>query len=130
MERLIYTSVARPDIGPEEIDSIVQSSALANPLRSVTGFLIFDHGCFFQYLEGPTNELDALLVKIKRDRRHSGVKVRARSAARSPLFARWRMQRVRIGGEVEKDLLARFTAEHETLEFARLLRRFPKEKPD
>ena len=46
MERLVYRSIAAPDLESAAIFEIVETSARKNPSREITGFLIHDEGRF------------------------------------------------------------------------------------
>jgi len=45
--------------------------AHAQASRDITGCLLFHHGQFIQILEGDKSTVDDLIVKIKKDHRHS-----------------------------------------------------------
>lgn len=55
------------------IDSIMEASARNNPKLGLTGALIIDHGWFIQVLEGPRSAVSAMLARIGRDPRHTGM---------------------------------------------------------
>ena len=57
----------------EEIDNIVDIACEKNPLHDITGIVCFAENdqqkLCFQYLEGPSDKLDRLLINISEDRR-------------------------------------------------------------
>jgi hypothetical protein len=57
----------------DELDRIFIRSRAANTGAGVTGLLLFHEGSFLQLLEGPAAALASLMLRIRRDRRHSGL---------------------------------------------------------
>ena len=94
MERLVYRSIAAPDLESAAIFEIVETSARKNPSREITGFLIHDEGRFLQLVEGPSESLDDLLVDLGNDPRHSSIEVLERAEASQRFFPNWRMKRL------------------------------------
>ena len=70
---IIYISTAHIGLTSEDIDSILENSRVRNSKINITGMLLYCNGTFMQYLEGPTESLDALYSKIELDERHHGV---------------------------------------------------------
>ncbi|WP_394730253.1 BLUF domain-containing protein [Altererythrobacter sp. GH1-8] len=101
MEQLIYSSIASPDLSGGDIFEIVSKAAVKNRDLEVTGMLAVAKGRFFQALEGPGGELDALMARIERDRRHHSLTVLSRRKSGARLFPRWSMQRFDIDDEEE-----------------------------
>lgn len=94
MERLTYRSVAAPDLESSDVFEIVEASARKNPAREITGFLIYHEGRFFQFIEGPSESLSALLSKLESDTRHHSLEVVERGLATQRWFPDWAMKRV------------------------------------
>lgn len=73
MHRLVYFSNADLDLNLSAIEGMVEKSAHRNrPLR-ISGALLYNGLNFLQILEGPSQALTPLYLKIRRDSRHSGV---------------------------------------------------------
>jgi len=73
MKRVRYiSSFARP-LNEKDIDEIVASSQRNNPTRNITGMLVATGDLFYQLLEGPEKEIDALYDRIAKDPRHNRV---------------------------------------------------------
>ena len=70
---IMYISTAHIGLTSEDIDSILENSRVRNSKINKTGMLLYCNGTFMQYLEGPTESLDALYSKIELDERHHGV---------------------------------------------------------
>lgn len=101
MDQLIYSSIASPDVSGGDIFEIVSKAATKNRDREVTGMLAVAKGHFFQALEGPAEEIDALMAKIERDQRHHSLTVLSRRETIARLFPRWSMQRFEIDDQEE-----------------------------
>jgi hypothetical protein len=93
--RLIYTSRnaifvqgARALI---HFHDIVQTARSRNSELGIRGFLWFDRQHFFQVLEGGDEAVDALFGRIRRDRRHSNVRLVQRAPVDHALFSDWSM---------------------------------------
>lgn len=53
--------------------------------------LLYHDGNFMQVLEGPAAAVDALIPKLRRDPRHTGLIVLLRKPIDAPIFGEWRM---------------------------------------
>lgn len=73
MKRVRYISRFASDLSPRDIDQIVETSQKNNPDRKITGMLMASGDLFYQLLEGPKNEIDALYARISIDSRHEQV---------------------------------------------------------
>ena len=72
---LKYISEAGPNISLRSLTSIIDVTITLNTLRSVTGNLFFDKGYFGQILEGSRSEIEEIWGRIKKDPRHSNIKL-------------------------------------------------------
>src|SRR4051812_27380509 len=95
---LTYTSLARSDLKTSDLEDIHQSSREINQREGVTGLLVFNGTHFLQIVEGPRKSVDALLERLRRDPRHSGLEVRDERRVRSRSFPDWSMEFVRVDG--------------------------------
>ena len=91
-----------------------------NTQRSLSGFLIYDHKKFFQYLEGPEEEVNTLFNKIELDSRHTLI-AQATANTTYKRFSSWGMRVLgfsnleRILPENELIDLISFSAKHPKL---------------
>ena len=83
-ERGIEPSVAR----------ILAQSRANNSRRGLVGALYFGDGCFFQCLEGRTEDVERLYAALLRDPRHTDLKVLIRRTIEHTSFATWTMKYV------------------------------------
>ncbi len=91
LKALTYTSLARPGLLAEDVDAIISSSRINNPLDGITGILIFNGSAFMQMLEGSEAAVDDLAERLIFDQRHTDVSVRDEKLiiARSFPDCRW-----------------------------------------
>lgn len=95
MIQLVYTS--RNAIAVSGVRALVHFNDIVATARSnnqrlgVCGFLLFDRRCFYQVLEGPAEQVEALYSRILQDRRHTDVTLLARMSIATPRFAGWSM---------------------------------------
>ena len=93
---LIYTSWARPGIRPDEVDSILSSARINNPLEGITGVLIFNGDSFMQILEGSESAVDELTARLRIDPRHSDMAIRDERVIEARTFPDWSMAYLRL----------------------------------
>lgn len=73
MKRLRYVSRFRERMSPAAIQALARDAAEFNSEHEITGALIATGEIFFQIIEGPRHEIDALYERIKVDPRHTNV---------------------------------------------------------
>ncbi|MEO1488805.1 MAG: BLUF domain-containing protein [Pseudomonadota bacterium] len=100
ISQYLYISTA-PNLSREEVASILDTSACNNPVRGITGLLLYNGRNFLQLLEGEEAELVSLMLKISHDPRHSGISMLDRSHASERACPDWAMKRVLIAESVE-----------------------------
>lgn len=98
MRRIIYQSVALPDMDRAALFRLVYHARIANEVRGLSAFLIHADHRFLQALEGPTWKLIATFEAIRRDVRHRDVTVIDERSIAAPLFGTWRMRCFNEGG--------------------------------
>ena len=96
LKSLIYTSWAKPGLLPEDVDSILESARINNPLQGLSGVLIFNGAQFMQILEGVEPAIDELVARLKNDQRHSNISVRDDRRIERRSFASWSMAYVML----------------------------------
>lgn len=92
MRRIIYQSIAAPDVDRAELFRLVYQARVANDAKGLCGFLMFVDQRFLQVLEGPPWELFGTFGKIRTDLRHSNVQLIDERSIAAPIFGRWRMR--------------------------------------
>lgn len=92
---MAYVSRAKPGLGADEVGRIAARSSEWNARHGVTGLLVLGTGLFFQWVEGPRDELEGLMGRIEADPRHEGVTFLSRLAeSRERMFPEWGMELV------------------------------------
>ena len=92
---LVYCSRAVAGIDKAAVDRIIAVARHRNPLKGITGLLVFGSGIFFQWLEGPRDHVIQLMTNIKRDARHDTIVALSESEeVRERLFPDWAMELV------------------------------------
>jgi hypothetical protein len=101
---VVYCSRAADDIDAAAVDRIIETSRRWNPAQGITGLLVFGSGIFFQWLEGPRDNVMQLMANLKKDPRHQDVvPLSAVEEVRERLFPDWDMELVT--GEDIRDVL-------------------------
>jgi len=101
---LVYCSRAAEGIDDAAVARIIETSRRWNPAQGITGLLVFGSGIFFQWLEGPRDNVTQLMAKLKKDPRHQDVvSLSAVEEVRERLFPDWDMELVT--GEDIRDVL-------------------------
>jgi magnesium-transporting ATPase (P-type) len=74
---------------------IIATSQRRNPAWGITGLLVFGSGIFFQWLEGPREQVLKLMALLKTDSRHDNVVPLSESEeVRERMFPDWAMELV------------------------------------
>lgn len=71
---------------------ILQASRRNNSRVGLGGVLYYRDSCFFQVLEGPEREIQALLIKLRQDDRHTDLKVLSTGRITEREFDKWSMK--------------------------------------
>jgi hypothetical protein len=91
----VYCSLASSSINEAAVASIIKTAQRCNPEQGITGLLVFGSGIFFQWLEGPRDNVTQLMQNIQADPRHkSVVLLNSTEEIRERLFPDWAMERV------------------------------------
>lgn len=81
---------------------ILSESRRNNIRHNLVGVLYYGDGCFFQCLEGTSDDIDELLASLKRDSRHGELEILSRSAISERSFHDWSMKYVSIDEQVQQ----------------------------
>ena len=91
LKHLIYYSVPTT-FDEETIEEILLKSRQNNAQSNVTGALICRSDLYFQYLEGPIDEVNKTFKKIELDNRHKNIQKIKENETTRRLFASWAMR--------------------------------------
>ena len=97
LSSVTYTSLARPDLQPSEIDDICRRASDRNGQSGITSLLVFNGTHFLQTLEGQETAVEALTETLRQDGRHTGFEIRDKRKIEARSFPGWTMELVRVG---------------------------------
>ncbi len=104
LHNVVYCSQAGPGMDDAEVARIIDISRRKNPEQGITGLLVFGSGIFFQWLEGPRDNVTRLMATIDGDKRHNNVvHLSVSDEVRERMFPDWDMELVT--GEDIRDVL-------------------------
>ena len=89
--RLIYSSEATAEMARTDLEQMLTESRLRNAKRGITGVLVFSDGVFLQVLEGERDDVEDLMVSLRRDPRHRNLKVLHEEEIDRRVFPTWKM---------------------------------------
>jgi hypothetical protein len=93
LHNLIYCSLAAPGMQSSEVAKIIATAKRHNPRFGITGLLVYGSGIFFQWLEGPRDQVSSLMKIISNDPRHLNLVVLSQEdEIRDRLFPDWDME--------------------------------------
>ena len=105
LHNAVYCSRASVGIDDAAVAKIIDVSRRLNPENGITGLLVFGSGIFFQWLEGPRDNVMRLMDRINADQRHEQVvHLASGDEVRERMFPDWDMELVT--GEDIRDVLA------------------------
>ncbi|WP_293867595.1 BLUF domain-containing protein [uncultured Alsobacter sp.] len=91
----VYCSRAADSVDDAEVDRIVEAAQHSNRTHGLTGVLVFGSGIFFQWVEGPAENIKGLIARLHDDRRHHDIVALSQSEEeRERLYPNWTMERV------------------------------------
>jgi hypothetical protein len=96
--RVVYISAASKLMSQADLDELLLTSRTNNTAVNVSGLLLYHDGSFFQVLEGAEEAVQAVLDRIRRDRRHSSLITLDKSVVASRGFSTWSMAYVPFAG--------------------------------
>ena len=95
IHNLVYCSRAVQNMDKETLEKIIATAKHHNPQWGITGLLVFGSGIFFQWLEGPKDNVTRLFEIIAADPRHTHVVLLTQEDDfRERLFPNWDMELV------------------------------------
>ena len=95
IHHIVYCSKAAQHMDKEALEKIISTAKRHNPRFGITGLLVFGSGIFFQWLEGPRDNVTSLFKMISEDPRHSDVVLLTKEDEfRERLFPNWDMELV------------------------------------
>ena len=92
---LVYASTLTDGVSSADVDDIINASHRNNSLVGITGILVLGSDVFFQWIEGPKEQVMSLVKLIETDRRHELMTVLSTDEEiRERIFPSWDMELV------------------------------------
>jgi hypothetical protein len=92
---LVYCSRATAGVDDAQVQRIIATARRSNAEYGITGMLVFGSGIFFQWLEGPRDNVTALMTRLHADTRHNNIVLLSEvEEVRERLFPDWDMELV------------------------------------
>lgn len=88
---IAYVSTAYKLLEEAELEQLLLSAREHNKQVGITGVLLYHDGSFFQYFEGPEEEMAAIYTRIRRSRRHDGLIELLHRRVEARQFEHWDM---------------------------------------
>jgi methanogenic corrinoid protein MtbC1 len=126
LSSVVYRSRARAHLGATALEAIAESAQQRNRREAITGLMVYDFPCFYQWLEGPEDSLERIMQSIRRDPRHTDLEILSAKPIDQRVFSGWDMKlatRDADPGMLRREIV---TPRLETL---RELRRHPQAAP-
>jgi len=92
IKRIKYISRFAAAMTADEIRALEEEAGRNNLERGITGVLMTSGGLFFQVIEGPAEEVDALYARILSDPRHTDIARLSTDLVDDRLFPDWGMK--------------------------------------
>ncbi len=89
---VVYRSRAVADMTPPALRDLTRISQARNGREAITGLMLYDHGRFYQWLEGPADGVDRVMTSICQDTRHTDIEVLNHQQASARVFGEWTMK--------------------------------------
>jgi hypothetical protein len=95
LHQTIYCSRASAGVDEAAVAHIIATARRWNPARGITGLLVCGSGVFFQWIEGPRDNVMQLMDRIRADPRHEHIVTLSETEeVRERLFPEWDMELV------------------------------------
>jgi hypothetical protein len=123
---VVYRSRAKVPLPVPDLQELARLAAQRNRLEAVTGLMVYDFPCFYQWLEGPEDSLERIMRAIRRDPRHTDMEILSVKPVEKRIFGGWSMKLATRDAGV--GVLGREIV-YPLLETVRELRRHPEAAP-
>lgn len=75
LRKVVYISSATQHLTAEDLEELLTRARTNNERCGITGVLLYHNLSFLQIIEGTRDDVERLLARIRRDPRHSSMKV-------------------------------------------------------
>jgi hypothetical protein len=88
----VYRSRAVAPLSATELHELTMAAEARNRREAITGLVLYDDNRFFQWLEGPAENVERIMRSIRNDPRHTDLEMLHDKAAQSRIFGDWNMK--------------------------------------
>lgn len=99
VHRIVYFSTATSAMTESDLEDLLVKAREKNLRLNVTGTLVYEHGHFFQVLEGERSVVRELFDVIKLDHRHGNVRLLIEDTLDARQFGEWSMAWSKLSDE-------------------------------
>ena len=92
MSKLVYRSRAAKALSAQDVHELTRTSQARNEREAITGLMVYDNDCFFQWIEGPAENVDRVMHSIRNDERHTEIEVLGHEQIAARAFDGWSMK--------------------------------------
>ncbi|MHC2070114.1 BLUF domain-containing protein [Bremerella sp. T1] len=92
MFALAYASYCTVDSTELDLDALASHASAKNSSLGISGYLCYDHGVFFQYMEGERQAVLDLMEVIEKDARHDVINKVTLGEYDDRIFPDWSMR--------------------------------------
>lgn len=109
-KQIVYVSRANFPLSTDpyqvepEVTRVLEQSRANNRNRRLVGVLCFGDGYFLQCLQGDSEDINALFDVLKKDTRHTDIKILSESIIHQKSFSKWDMKYAGVGSAIQKIL--------------------------
>jgi len=89
LSRLVCRSRAAGRLCEGELQQIALAAQACNRSEAITGVTLYNEDCFFQWLEGPREELERVMQSIRSDPRHADIEILRHEPTMDRRFRDW-----------------------------------------
>lgn len=98
-----YISRTNSKMSSEELEQLEAFASARNEQFEITGLLVYDGFHFFQYIEGPEENIKQLYKNISNDDRHDAVTELSSGPVEKRILPKWNMKSFLPGDFVAED---------------------------
>jgi methanogenic corrinoid protein MtbC1 len=118
LSTIVYRSRAKAPLRFSALRELAELAQQRNRIEDITGLMVYDFPCFYQWLEGPEASIERIMHSISRDPRHMDLEILSAKPIEQRVFSGWDMK-----------LATRRDIVYPRLETVRELRRHPEAAP-
>ena len=92
LSKIVYRSKAARTLSPYDIHELTRTAQARNAREAITGVMVHDDGRFFQWIEGPADNLGRVMHSIRHDERHTDIEILGDEPVEARAFDGWSMK--------------------------------------